>query len=284
MISGSISGLMKTRFVKLISTMVNMFVNTCWPDMRIWWAYIQSATVVEKIVRWNLEPCLETYKSLPITHRPTALQLCTAHPAIIDWAFFPSIRDRMIELYSHSWMLDELVCELVQAYVVEADLAKLVTGMDHVPSRKGYFSVWDIVQTISREDLQQCSANRQQNGDLWGGEIRLDEDLFAEPTSPFEIEQIAEEEAWIKMPLEHIYKSRKAAIKLFKLLRMEDRRTVKVDPIFAAAHPELCDDISIIASGIDCTLRTNKVQVPRPQPLTREAIISYKMALWKANM
>lgn len=262
--------------------MVNMFVNTCWPDMRIWWAYIQSSTVVEKLVRWKLDPCLETYKSLPMTHRPTALQLCTAHPDIIDWAFFPSIRDRMIELYSHSWMLDEVVCELVNAYVVEADLTKLVTGMENCPARRGYFSIWDIVQTISRESKEVQPA--QPNSDLWGNELHLDEGLFAGPTSPFEIDQPGNETTWIKMPFDQIYQSRKAALKLFKLLHMEDRRTVKVDPVFAAAHPELCDDVSIVATGIDCTLRGSNTPVPRPKPLTREAIVNYKMMLWKANM
>lgn len=260
--------------------MVNMFVDTCWPGMRVWWAYIQSSAVVEKLLRWRLDPCFDTYDALPVTHRPTALQLCRAHPAIIDWAFFPSIRDRMIEVYSHSPLLDEVVCELVKAYVVEADLTKIMTGMENQPPQTGYFSIWDIVQTIAREDVQATRSNV----DLWGNAIHLDEDLFAEPPSPFDIEQPGTDGTWIKVPLDQIYQSRKTALKLFKLLRMDDRQTVKVDPVFAAAHPELCDDFSIIATGLDCTLRKNNSQVPRPQPLTREAITTYKMMLWKTNM
>jgi hypothetical protein len=178
-------------------------------------------------------------------------------------------------------MLDEIVCELVNAYVVEADLTRLVTGMENLPPQKGYFSIWDIVQTISHEGLQPA----QPNPGLWGNELlHLDEDLFAEPTSPFEMEQAGNDVTWTKMPFGQIYQSRQAALKLFKLLRMEDRRPVKVDPVFAAAHPELCDDVSIVATGIDCTLRGNNIPVPRPKPLTREAIINYKMMLWKANM
>lgn len=260
--------------------MVNMFVHTCWPGMRVWWAYIQSSAVVEKLMRWRLDACLDTYKALPMTHRPTALQLSTAHPAIIDWAFFPSIRDRMIEMYSHSWMLDEIVCELVKAYVVEADLTKLVTGMENLPPQTGYFSIWEIVQTIAREDRQQS----QPNLDLWGNGVHLDEDLFAESSSPFEIEQAGSDGTWIKMPLDQIYQSRKVALKLFKLLRMDDRRIVKLDPAFAASHPELCDDVTIIATGLDCTLRGNSTPVSRPKPLTRDAILNYKMMLWKTNL
>lgn len=268
----------ENRFSKLITTMVNMFVTTCWPDMCIWWTYIQSSMVVEKLMRWNLDSCVDTYKSLPVTHRPTALQVCTAHPPIIDWAFFPSVRDRMIELYSNSWLLDELVCELVHAYVVEADLSSLVTGLETLPPQKGYFRMWDIVQTISN-DMQRRSPNAQRSASSWINDIGPDDDLFSEPTDLFELGYIDSEIPWTKMPLEKIYQSPRAAWKLFKLLRMEDRRAVKIDPVFAAAHPELCDDSSIVAKGIDCTLRDSSIRVPRPKPLTREAIINYKMII-----
>ncbi|KFY66365.1 hypothetical protein V496_02089 [Pseudogymnoascus sp. VKM F-4515 (FW-2607)] len=263
---------------KLVSRMVDMFVNTAWPDMRIWWAYIQSSKVVEKLMRWKIDPCIETYKALPVSHRPTALQMCTAHPSIIDWAFFPSIRDRLIELYSHSWMLDEIVCELVAAYVVEADLAKIVTGMENHPAQKGYFRIWDIVQTISRDD-----PSLPGSVSLWADATPITA-LFTESSSLFEINDDGGEETWTRMPLEKIFCSQKAALKLFNLLRMDDRRAVKLDPLFAIDHPELCDDPGIIASGLDCTLRGQKIEVPHPKPLTREAIINYKMMISKANL
>jgi hypothetical protein len=258
--------------------MVNMFVTTCWPDMCIWWTYIQSSTIVEKLLRWNLDSCVDNYKSLPVTHRPTALQVCTVHPPIIDWAFFPSVRDRMIELYSNSWLLDDLVCELTYAYVVEADLSSLITGLEAFPSQKGYFRMWDIVQTISN-DMHRRSPNVQNGSSAWLHELGLDDDLLLESTDLFELGSFESDTPWTRMPLEKIYQSPQAAWKLFKLLRMEDRRAVKIDPIFAAAHPELCDDSSIVATGIDCTLRANSTRIPRPKPLTREAIINYKMII-----
>ena len=234
-------------------------------------AYIRSYAVIEKLIRWSLDSCLENYKALPVTHRPTALQLCTSHPQIIDWAFFPTIRDRLIELYSNSWILDEIVCELVHSYVVEAELTHLVAGLEGVPLQQGYFRVWDIIQAISSDQTSQAIS--------WN-----DDDLFTDSTSPLALDNFARNDAWTKMPLEEIYKSREAAWKLFKLLRMEDRRAVKLDPAFAAAHPELCDEPGIIASGIDCTLRSDSSSVPRAKPLTREAIINYKMMLWRTTM
>ncbi|OJD16205.1 hypothetical protein AJ78_03637 [Emergomyces pasteurianus Ep9510] len=270
-------------FSKLISTMVHAFVNTCWPEMRVWWAFIQSSKVVEKLMRWKLDPCMETYNALPITHRPTALQLCAAYPGIVDWVFFPSIRDRLIEVYSHSWLLDEISCELVRSYVVEAELTKIVTGMENLPAQKGYFRIWDIVQTISLGDLMSDSAVDSTTA-LWEIDDENNSELFALPASPFEIEPLTTGDAWTKIPLEKIFQSRQAALKLFNLLRMDDRRTVKLDPAFAAAHPELSDDPSIIATGLDCTLHSNKIQVPRPKPLSREAIMNYKAMLWKTDM
>jgi hypothetical protein len=244
--------------------------------MRIWWAYVQSSKVVEKLMRWKYDPCVETYRALPITHRPTALQMCTAHPAIIDWAFFPSIRDRMIELYSHSWQLDEILCKLVAAYVVECDLTKIVAGMEGQPPQRGYFRIWDIIQTISRDEgvLQESTAD-------WSKTTH--DPTFTDGTSPFEINNENGEHSWTRMPLDQIFCSQKAAIKLFNLLRMDDRRAVKLHPIFALDHPDLCDDSSIIASGIDCTLRDQKAPVPLPKPLTREDIIHYKIMIWKIN-
>ncbi|OAX82191.1 hypothetical protein ACJ72_03460 [Emergomyces africanus] len=270
-------------FSKLISTMVHAFVNTCWPEMRVWWAFIQSSKVVEKLMRWKLDPCMETYNTLPITHRPTALQLCAAYPGIVDWVFFPSIRDRLIEVYSHSWLLDEISCELVRSYVVEAELTKIVTGMESFPAQKGYFRIWDIVQTISLGDLISSSAVDSTTA-LWEIDDENNPELFALPASPFEIEPLTTGDTWTKIPLEKIFQSRQAALKLFNLLRMDDRRTVKLDPAFAAAHPELSDDPSIIATGLDCTLHSNKIQVPRPKPLSREAIMNYKAMLWKTDM
>jgi hypothetical protein len=255
-----------------------MYVNTAWPDMRIWWAYIQSSKVVEKLMRWKFDPCVETYKALPVSHRPTALQMCTVHPAIIDWVFFPSVRDQLIELYSHSWILDEIICKLVAAYVVETDLSSIVTGMENHPSQKGYFCIWDIVQTISKGDRV-----LPKDGPAWD-DTTNNNDLFTDAASPFEIDGDTDEQPWTRMPLEEIFRSQKAALKLFNLLRMDDRRAVKLDPMFAMAYPELCNDASIVASGIDCTLRNQKVNVPHPKPLTREAIINYKMMVWKVNV
>lgn len=273
------------RFAKLVTTMVHSFVDTCWPENRTWWTYFQSSRVVEKLLCWKLDPCLETYQAIPSTHRPTALQMCTAHPAVIDWVFFPSVRDKLIELYSQSWQLDDLLRELVKAYVVETDLDNIITGIEHFPNRRGYFHVWDIVQTISRQDLVSGSATGSSNTTAcFGQEICEDPDVFERDANPFVTETPRQDEGSTRMSLEEIFHNPQSALKLFKLLRMDDRRAMKLDPLFATAHPELCDDSSIIARGIDCTLRGYAGEVPGPRALSRKAILNYKMILGKTDM
>jgi hypothetical protein len=260
--------------------MVNMFVNTAWPDMRVWWAYVQAIPSVERILRWRLDPCLESYTALRPCHRPTTAQLCTIHPTIIDWICFPSVRDRIIELYLYSPALDQLICEILCSYVVEADLSNLITGLDSGLPKKGYFRIWDLVQTISNEELDNGGTPMPNEMSFW-----QDMSIPDGPPSPFQFDdEDEEEEAWTPMPLEDIFYSKKAALKLFKTLHMDERDYVKLDPMFAMNHPELCDDPSILARGVDCTVKRKSVDVPLPKPLTRETILNYKMMLWKATV
>jgi hypothetical protein len=266
------------RWLKLISNMVNMFINVAWPEMQVWWAYMQSSAAVEKIMRWRLDPCLESFEAMKECHRPTAIQLTVVHPAIIDWLFFPSIRDRVIELYSYSWMLDQLMCEVLAAYVVEADLSRIITDLAVDSPKRGYFRIWDIVQTIALEDAEGGSVDGPNLDMVWR------DPPHSMPPSPFQIDdedEGREVENWRPIPLAEIFRSRTAAIKLFKLLHMDDRQSVKLDPLFAAKYPELCDSPGILARGMDCTLKTNGVPVPLPKSLTRATIMNYKMMLWK---
>jgi hypothetical protein len=256
-----------------------MFVNTAWPEMTVWWAYMGSSASVERIIRWRLDPSLESFQGLFPCHRPTATQLGTLHPSIIDWVFFPNIRDKMIELYAHSWMLDQIVCEQSAACVVEADVSRILLGFPDEMPRQGYFRIWDLVQVISRNETDMDSTLSVANSTRPGF---LDiQDWTATPESPYHIDQDEEAEPWVPMHLDDIFRSRKAALRLFKALRMNDRQKVKLDPAFGIKYPALCEDPRIFATGLDCTDK-NSQQVPAPKALTREVILCYKMMLWKA--
>jgi hypothetical protein len=246
--------------------------------MRVWWGYMTCSPAVERIIRWRLEPSLESYQNLFPCHRPTATQLSTPHPSIIDWVWFPSIRDKMIELYSHSWVLDQVICELSAHCVVEADVSRILLGVDDRTPRQGYFRIWDLVQTISRNENQLDSLWHCPDPSVDGFlSIR---DWTLGPDSPYEIEVDDNEETWTRIYLDDIFRSKKAALRLFKVLRMNDRQRVKLDPAFASKYPELFGDRSVLASGLDCTNR-NSAQIPLPRNLTREVIMDYKMMLWK---
>jgi len=233
-------------------------------------------------MHWRLDPGLESYKALRPCHQPTTTQLCMVHPTIIDWGFFPSIRDRMIELYSYSAELDQLMCELLGAYVVEADISHIILGLENSISQTGYFRIWDLIQTISKEEPDITQASGSSGMSCWQ-EWTPTDTMASWPPSPFQFDDEEDREEWAPMPLEDIFHSKKAALKLFKILHMDDRDYVKLDPIFAVNHPELCHDRSILASGVDCTI-TGSSAVPLPKPLTRETIMNYKMMLWKTTV
>jgi hypothetical protein len=264
--------------------MVNMFINLAWPDIRVWWAYIQSSPAVERILRWRLDPTVETLQDLRPWHRPTSAQLCMAHPVIIDWVFFPSVRDRLIEMYSYSPALDQIICDLCSAYVVETDVSQLITGIGDRGPCKGYFHIWDLVQIISKHENYTDSGKNAipHEISIWQ-DWNVRSGTYPGPTSPFHFDE-DDEEQWTPMRLEDIFQSKKAALKLFKILHMDDRQCVKLDPLFAVDHPELCDDPSILASGIDCTIPGVHRSVPLPKQLTRETIMHYKMMLWKVDV
>ncbi|KIW15130.1 hypothetical protein PV08_07917 [Exophiala spinifera] len=265
---------------KLVSNMVSMFVNTAWPEMRVWWAYMTASASVERIIRWRLEPCSESYLALFPCHRPTAMQLCSVYPSIIDWVFFPSIRDKLIEVYSHSWMLDEIICEMSAALVVESELSGILLGQREGLPRQGYFRIWDLVQTISRDERETRFGLMPYTAPDEGfGHIQ---EWAADSESPYHIDQDDDEEQWTPMLLEDIFLSKKAALKLFKLLRMNDRQRVKLDPVFAVTYPAICQDHSIFAKGLDCTKKSGE-KVSLPRPLTREVILNYKMMLWRGS-
>ena len=235
-------------------------------------------------MHWRLDPGLESYKALPPCHRPTTTQLCTVHPTIIDWGFFPSIRDRMIELYSHSSELDQLMCELLAAYVVETDVSNLLLGLGDSLPKKGYFRIWDLIQTISNEEPDVAATPMSYGTSFWQDGSAAPDVVAPGPPSPFQIDEDDDREVWTPMMLEDIFRSKKAALKLFKILDMDNRQYVKLDPMFAVKHPELCDDPTILATGLDCTAKGNTVDAPLPKPLKRETILDYKMMLWKTTV
>jgi hypothetical protein len=189
----------------------------------------------------------------------------------------------MIELYSYSSDLDQLMCELLGAYVVEADLSNFIIAPDVDFPKKGYFRIWDLVQTISKEEPNVVATSAPYGMAFWQNGTVADMAVSG-PPSPFQIDEDDDPFDWTPIQVEEVFHSKKAALKLFRLLHMDDRQNVKLDPTFALNHPELFNDPSILASGLDCTLKKGAVDVPLPKPLTRETIMNYKMMLWKTSM
>lgn len=257
--------------------MVNLWLDSAWPEMCTWWAYIQASAVVARLTRWKIDPNMTTYSALAECHKPTVLQLSVPHPANIDWIWIPSLRDRLIELYASCWILDQITCDITEAYVVETDISRVLSdvGDKHTPV-KGYFRIWDLVRAIDREESNH--AVLPHDGSNWGVEEDEDDDDDPEVGLLEAAEDEGQRAQWVPMPLEQIFQSRNTAFQLFKLLQVDKRQNIRLHPSFIAKYPELCTDLDVLASGVDCTL-SDPEPIPGPRPLTKETILKYKLML-----
>jgi len=66
----------------------------------------------------------------------------------IDIMPHPSIRDRLIAHHASDPNLDNIICEIAEAFVVELDLSDMVMGC---PSAPGFIGVWDLARAIDDE-------------------------------------------------------------------------------------------------------------------------------------
>jgi hypothetical protein len=73
-------------------------------------------------------------------------QLQHEHPRVIDWVPLPSLRDRLIRLRSAISQIDQIFCDVVSSYTVEAFFADLVLG---APNTRVYIRVTDVAMGVA---------------------------------------------------------------------------------------------------------------------------------------
>src|SRR4051812_43104242 len=134
--------------------MLATFIYLSWPEMKSWHAHTRAHIPLTKLMAWHIDPTTTAYTELTNTTAawvPTKLQSSIPHPAIIDWIPFPGIRDKLILCHSANPCLDEIIRDLGNSYVVEADASKLVVGLG---SGQYYISVWDIVRSMTPQGTE----------------------------------------------------------------------------------------------------------------------------------
>lgn len=252
--------------------MLSTFICLAWPTMTSWHTHTRAHIPVAKIITWHVNPTPLTYADLGAAGSawlPTQLQLSVPHPAIIDWIPFPALRDKLILYHSANPRLDDIICDIGNSYVMEADISTFVAG---VGSLRGYISVWDLVRAISPKTTDSSSGGTDANI------VELNNALGTDSTwahgnrgSNCQAEQgkgLGCSFPTLPAPsVDVLFNSNTLAFQAFKMLNMDKGPwRFKLDPAFFERHPELYDPkTDLMAHGLPLRPSTRKsIEIPRP--------------------
>ncbi|GME44875.1 putative transcription factor bzip protein [Neofusicoccum parvum] len=248
-----------------VSVMFSMFNGLTRPLAMSWYTPTKWYNYISDLTTWQLSPTREMYARLHPRYRPSALQITESYPAFIDWSPFPALRDKLILTHAANPLIDDILLDMANSYVVETDLSLLVhTARRPTP---GYVHVWDIIQAMSDDDASGPPSNDSAT-------------TLPAPSAAA------------------IFQSPARARLVFRLLRMDDGAAVyKLDPAVFAKHPELYSPelADVVAVGaplasspppLVASPQAQPVRVPIPHPvrLDRETLNVYRhFADWSLN-
>lgn len=109
--------------------MLSMFNSLTRPLAMSWYTPTKWYNHISDLITWQLNPTREMYAHLHPRYRPSALQISESgsYPTFIDWSPFPAIRDKLILMHAANPLIDEIILELANSYVVETDLSLLIS-------------------------------------------------------------------------------------------------------------------------------------------------------------
>lgn len=218
---------------------LSMFNSMTRPDVMAWYAKTRFYHIIE-LTAWQLYPSAATFNRLHPRYRPTKAQLENAHPGIIDWIPFPSIRDRLIQLHSANPHIDQIFCDAVTGYVVEALMSDLILG---APQITVYVRVTDLINTMASG----TSESESTIAVLPAPDITT---LFSSPAF--------------------------ARAAFGKLNMDKGAGYYKIDPAFFEKYPELWDQVSdLTATGMPLKPKYQKI-LTYPKPLDPSTVDTYR--------
>lgn len=230
----------------------------------------------------------QNYNDVDAYYRPTVTQLCIPHPVVIDWVPFPSIRDRLILYHAANPRLDEIVCEIADAYACDIELSKLVQG--HGDST-GYILVRDLLRTISGVTGTTNQTNEHFNAHDIGeldDSLQDDQDLAFWSSEPDSVPSSGYGDAGSvttsssMLParsINDIFMSRTLALQAFHLLGMsKGPGNLRLDPVFFQKHPELYDGrTDLLARGVPIRpLSSGNISLAGPKPIDLRILSRYR--------
>lgn len=219
-----------------------MFNSVARPDVMTWYAKTRFYHIVE-LTAWKLHPSTTTFEKLHERYRPTDIQLRDQYPQVIDWIPFPSIRNGLIKFHAANPQIDQIFCDAVSFYVVEALMSNLVLG---APPVEVYVRVTDLISNMR---------------DSYDHDSDLSEALPA-PDIP------------------SLFASPRSSTAAFKLLGMDHGVTFyKMDPEFFHKYPELYDQrYNITARGHPLKPAVQRI-LTCPKPLDISMVETYRSFL-----
>ncbi|KAH7127413.1 pyridoxal phosphate-dependent transferase [Dactylonectria macrodidyma] len=217
---------------------LSMFNSMTRPDVMAWYAKTRFFHIIE-LTAWQLYPSMGTFEKLHERYRPTDAQLKNPHPLVIDWIPFPSIRDRLIQLHAANPRIDQIFCDAVTGYVVEALMCDLIQG---APAAKVYVRVTDLITAMSSPSPSTSSPVKLPAPDV--------SSLFTSPAY---------------------------AAAAFKFLNMDRGASYyKIDPAFFGKYPELYDSVGHMTAGGIPLKPDMQVCLTYPKPLNASTVETYR--------
>ncbi|KAE8370303.1 hypothetical protein BDV27DRAFT_119611 [Aspergillus caelatus] len=259
-----------------VSLMLSLFNSIYRPLAMSWYTPTKFYYHITSLTMWQLNPTRELYMQLPMRYRPSALQLSESYPPIIDWCPFPSIRDRLIMLHAANSNIDQIICDIATAYVIETDISTIIQ-LDRPTF--GYIRVWDLIQAMD-EPTDCLSSNAP--------ESLATTNLAAYQAEISSIEQETDfQEVSLPAPsMEALFQTDKYARLAFKELRMDDGvARFKLDPLLFEKYPELYEPgDTIVATGL-AVRPAHLTSIPTPRAVEQSTLRIYNnFADWCFNM
>ena len=168
-----IEALMVCSMPPLVESLMHAFLAHGWPSMVYWFYATRSIPLGCRVLWWETSHTKEAATQVPTGNIPTLIQLSRPpYPCILDWVPHPGLRDLLILNYE-SYDVDQVVCDMTNAFVVEVEEAGPFANESHLgvplinaPSTGSSFNLMELVQRtlvsgpIQRGNLQELMAFR----------------------------------------------------------------------------------------------------------------------------
>lgn len=246
--------------------MLSHFHSLNRPAALDWYTATRYQENITDLLLWQINRSRVIYSRMHANYRPSALQLLEDYPSVIDWCPFPTIRDKLILLHSANPYLDQIICDIATAYVVEVDADNLVLGQ---PGR-AHIRVWDLICAFEGEEIED---NLVGNADLDPEQLLAPE--LADGHLPYTL-PAPDVETLFQPPYAH---------RAFKSLGLDAGvPCFKVDPSLFIQYPELYDSgADIIATGSAIVPKV-QTKIPSPNLPRHETMAIYRnVADWCVN-